>query len=195
MTVSSRLPPWPVNLPVLTSMTTIASVRSITSEPPLGSQTLRSSALASCSSIRYVAKTSTSLVQRCRRGARSGATCETYPWIVCHASSPLTMTLEKSSLKMSRTTRTVMSGSPYSSDGALEPPPFLAFFWMSSHCAWSRSTSLRSSSSLAPSAAVRTMTPASSGTIFLRMVFSRARSVSGSLRLMPVIEPSGTYTR
>ncbi len=109
--------------------------------------------------------------------------------MVCHASSPLTMTLEKSSLKMSRTTRTVMSGSPYSRVGAL---PLFAFFLISSHCACRRSTSRRSSSSLAPSAAVRTMTPASSGTIFLRIVFSRARSVSGSLRLMPVIEPSGT---
>ena len=52
VTVSSRLPPWPVNFPVLTSTTVIASVRSMTSEPPLGSQTLRSSALASCSSMR-----------------------------------------------------------------------------------------------------------------------------------------------
>ncbi len=52
VTVSSRLPPWPVNLPVLTSITTIASVRSMTSDPPLGSQTLRSSAFISCSSIR-----------------------------------------------------------------------------------------------------------------------------------------------
>ncbi|MCF0091187.1 hypothetical protein B0E37_06307 [Streptomyces sp. MH192] len=110
--------------------------------------------------------------------------------MVDQASSPLTTTLEKSSLKMSRTTRTVMSGSPYSSVGAV--PPFLDFFLISSHCAWSRSTSRRSSSSLAPSAAVRTMTPASSGTTFFRMLFSRARSVSGSLRLMPVIEPSGT---
>ena len=45
----SRLPPEPTNLPVLTSMTVIASVRSMTSEPPEGSQTLRSSALCSCS--------------------------------------------------------------------------------------------------------------------------------------------------
>ena len=54
MTVSSRLPPEPVNLPVLTSTTVIASVRSMISEPPEGSQTLRSSPLAICSSIRYV---------------------------------------------------------------------------------------------------------------------------------------------
>ena len=39
------------------------------------------------------------------------------------------------------------------------------------------------------------ITPAFSGTIRRRMSFSRARSVSGSLRLMPVIEPFGTYTR
>ena len=76
VTVSSRLPPWPVNLPVLTSTTTIASVLSITSEPPLGSQTLRSSAFISCSSIRYVAKTSTSEVHLDSRSARSGATCD-----------------------------------------------------------------------------------------------------------------------
>ena len=36
VTVSSRLPPEPVNLPVLTSTTVIASVRSMTSEPPDG---------------------------------------------------------------------------------------------------------------------------------------------------------------
>ena len=52
VTVSSSEPPEPVNLPVLTSMTVIASVRSITSEPPDGSQTLRSSAFAICSSTR-----------------------------------------------------------------------------------------------------------------------------------------------
>ncbi len=111
--------------------------------------------------------------------------------MVSQAWSPLTMTLEKSSLKMSRTTRTVMSGSPYSRLGELVEICF-DFFWISSHCACRRSTSRRSSSSLAPSAAVRTITPASSGTIFLRICFRRARSVSGSLRLMPVIEPSGT---
>ena len=52
VTVSSRLPPEPVYLPVFTSTTVIASVRSITSEPPEGRYTLRSSALAICSSIR-----------------------------------------------------------------------------------------------------------------------------------------------
>ena len=67
VTVSSRLPPAPVNLPVLTSTTVIASVRSMTSEPPDGSHTLRSSALASCSSTRYAAKTSPSPSQRSSR--------------------------------------------------------------------------------------------------------------------------------
>ena len=41
-------------MPVLTSTTVIASVRSMTSEPPEGSHTLRSMALAICSSMRYV---------------------------------------------------------------------------------------------------------------------------------------------
>src|SRR6201995_2130196 len=36
VTVSSRFPPWPVNLPVFTSTTVIASVLSMTSEPPAG---------------------------------------------------------------------------------------------------------------------------------------------------------------
>ncbi len=67
-----------------------------------------------------------------------------------------------------------------------------AFFWMTSHCAVSRLTSRVSSSSEAPSDAVRMITPASSGTIRLRMSLSRVRSVSGSLRLMPVIDPPGT---
>ena len=74
VTVSSRLPPEPVNLPVLTSTTVIASVRSMTSEPPEGSHTLRSIALAIASSMRCSAKTSLSLVHFSRRSARSGAT-------------------------------------------------------------------------------------------------------------------------
>ncbi|SIN00184.1 Uncharacterised protein [Mycobacteroides abscessus subsp. abscessus] len=52
VTVSSRLPPEPVNLPVFTSITVIASVRSMTREPPEGRNTLRSRALARPSSIR-----------------------------------------------------------------------------------------------------------------------------------------------
>ena len=56
-------------------------------------------------------------------------------------------------------------------------------------------TSWASSSSEAPSAAVRTMTPAFSGMTCLRICLSRVRSVSGSLRLMPIIDPPGTYTR
>ena len=94
----------------------------------------------------------------------------------------------KSSVNRSRTTLRVRSGSPYSSCGALP----LAFCSMSSHCAFSRFTSRVSSSSLAPSAAVRTMTPAVSGTISLSSVLSRLRSVSGSLREMPDGGPSGT---
>ena len=96
--------------------------------------------------------------------------------------------LVKSSVNRSRTTLRVRSGSPYSSCGALP----LAFFSMSSQRALSRSTSRVSSSSLAPSAAVRTMTPAVSGTISLSSVLRRLRSVSGSLREMPLVVPSGT---
>ena len=47
-TVSSRFV-LPTFLPVFTSMTVRASVRSMMSEPPEGSHTLRSSALWSCS--------------------------------------------------------------------------------------------------------------------------------------------------
>ena len=65
------------------------------------------------------------------------------------------------------------------------------FFSIASHCAASRDTSRDSSSSVAPSAAVRTMTPAFSGMTFLRICLSRLRSVSGSLRLMPVIDAAG----
>ena len=63
---------------------------------------------------------------------------------------------------------------------------------MSAQRAVSRSTSRVSSSSEAPSAAVRTITPALSGTISLSSVLSRVRSVSGSLREMPLVVPSGT---
>jgi hypothetical protein len=71
-------------------------------------------------------------------------------------------------------------------------PPFSALVLMTSHCACRRRTSPEISSSEAPSAAVRMMTPASSGTTFFRIFFRRSRSGSGSLRLIPVIEPSGT---
>ena len=74
VTVSSRLPPEPVNLPVLTSTTVMASVRSMTSEPPEGRNTLRSRAFWICSSTRMCSKRSSSSVQRCRRSSRSGAT-------------------------------------------------------------------------------------------------------------------------
>src|SRR5690625_3371944 len=63
VTVSSSVPPEPVNFPVLMSMTVIASVRSITKEPPEGRYTLRSKALAICSSMRYSAKRSVSFLQ------------------------------------------------------------------------------------------------------------------------------------
>lgn len=52
-----QVAPEPVNLPVLTSITVMASVRSMTSVPPDGSH-LRSIALASCSSMRCTANTS-----------------------------------------------------------------------------------------------------------------------------------------
>ena len=64
-----------------------------------------------------------------------------------------------------------------------------------SHCAVRRWTSRVNCSSVAPSAAVRTITPLDSGSTSLRMRFRRARSVSGSLREMPFIAPPGTYTR
>ena len=64
VTVSSRFPPEPTNLPVLTSTTVMASVRSITSEPPDGSQTLRSSAFSICSVMRNSSNASRSPVVR-----------------------------------------------------------------------------------------------------------------------------------
>ena len=54
----SRLPPVPVNLPVFTSITVIASVLSMISELPDGRNTLRSRPLAICSSSRYSVKRS-----------------------------------------------------------------------------------------------------------------------------------------
>ncbi len=74
MTVSSRLPPDPTNFPVLTSTTVMASVRSMTSEPPEGSQTLRSSAFSICSLTRWWSNESFSPEYVCTRSMRSGAT-------------------------------------------------------------------------------------------------------------------------
>ena len=84
-----------------------------------------------------------------------------------------------------------MSGSCDSAAGADFDFCALRIF---SHWARRRSTSRVSSSSLAPSAAVRTITPASSGMTCFMIFFSRARSGSGSLREMPVIDPPGTST-
>ncbi len=50
-------------------------------------------------------------------------------------------------------------------------------------------------SSLAPSAAVRTITPCPSGRTFFMMVFRRVRSSSGRRRLMPDTLAFGTKTR
>ncbi|SKF63973.1 Uncharacterised protein [Mycobacteroides abscessus subsp. abscessus] len=66
--------------------------------------------------------------------------------------------------------RTVWAGSLYSSCGA---EPCLTFFSMDSHCALSRVTSRISSSSEAPSAAVRTITEASSSIRLPRMSLRR----------------------
>ena len=109
--------------------------------------------------------------------------------MISQPSSPETMSLAKSSLKTSRMTRTVRSGSPCSRAGA---EAVLAFFSIASHWAASRVMSRSSSVSAAPSAAVRTITPACSGVTFLRMDLRRVRSFSGSLRLMPVIDAPGT---
>ena len=74
-------------------------------------------------------------------------------------------------------------------DGA---EPLLDWALMCSHWAVRRCTSRVSCSSVAPSAAVRTITPLDSGSTSLRIFFSRERSVSGSLREMPEVLPSGT---
>ncbi len=79
-TVSSRFD-RPTFLPVLTSMTVRASVRSMMSEPPEGSQTLRSSAFSSCSWTWYRSNSGQPLVLGARssstRSASSGATAST----------------------------------------------------------------------------------------------------------------------
>ena len=121
----------------------------------------------------------------------------TYSLMVCQALEPETISLRKSSLKTSRTTRKASSGSPFSSSGALPEPRLTAstFFWICSHWAVRRCTSAASCSSVAPSAAVRTITPCPAGTTCFKMRFRRPRSVSGSLREIPVIDPPGTSTR
>jgi hypothetical protein len=91
-------------------------------------------------------------------------------------------------------TLTRTSGSSYSATAA---PAFLP--WISTALAsisvqrsCRRLTSERMSSSLTPSEAVRMITPASAGTTSRRISLRRWRSVSGSLRLMPVDEAPGT---
>ena len=84
--------------------------------------------------------------------------------------------------------RTVRSGSAYSCCGTW---PDFTFFSSTSHCAFSRLTSRTSSSSLAPSAAVRTMTDDSGSISSSRMPFNRRRSPSGSLREIPDRWPPG----
>ena len=198
VTVCSRLPPAPVNLPVLTSTTVIASVRSITRVPPEGSQTLRSMALASCSSIRCTAKMSGPSPPAgsyfVSFDNNSGATPSTYPVIVSQAASPETMSPEKSSLNRSRITLTRTSGSSYRATAAPARLPLTssAFSAIVAHRSCSLVTSARMSSDFTPSDAVLMITPASAGTTSRRISLSRWRSVSGSLRLIPVEEAPGT---
>ena len=108
------------------------------------------------------------------------------------ASSPSITSFWKSSLKTSRTILMRRSGSLCRRAGAC----WVSTAWsISAHWLVRRWTSSVNCSSVAPSAAVRTITPASSGSTSLRIFLRRARSVSGSLRLMPFIDPLGTYTR
>ena len=71
--------------------------------------------------------------------------------------------------------------------------PDFAFLAMSSHCAVSRATS-RAQLLLGGTLGGRAHDDAGAlgHDVALRISLSRVRSVSGSLRLMPVIEPSGT---
>ena len=71
-------------------------------------------------------------------------------------------------------------------------PVFSAFSLTTSHWACSRRTSRSSASCVTPSEAVRMITPASLGTISRSRSFSRLRSTSGSLRLIPAAPPEGT---
>ena len=128
-------------------------------------------------------------VQRFNRSDRLGALSARYCTNWSPALSPDTTNDSKSALKMSRTMRKARSGSECSLAGAFD---FLELAWMRFQVSDSCSTSRVRSSSLAPSAAVRTMMPAPSGTIRRRMLRNRLRSLSGSFRLIPVMEPSGT---
>ena len=78
VTVSSRLPPEPVNFPVFTSITVMASVRSMTRVPPEGSHTFRLRAFFNCSSTRSASNASwpswASRSNFSSRSRRSGAT-------------------------------------------------------------------------------------------------------------------------
>ena len=96
---------------------------------------------------------------------------------------------------MSRTTRIATSGSPCSSFGRLPCQNSSRLALMRSHWRTRLSRSLTIASSLAPSAAVRIITPMSFGAIFETMPLRRERSRSLSLRLTPVMPPDGTSTR
>ena len=92
----------------------------------------------------------------------------------------------------SRITRTTSVGSWYTSDGALARD---ATFEICSHWARSRSTSRRSSTSVAPSAAVRTINPASGGRRPSSTRRSRLRSSSGRRFEIPYVSGwPGTMT-
>ena len=98
----------------------------------------------------------------------------------------------KSSLNMSRTTRMSRSGSSYTSVGAGALGVALAAFALDDLPLRGQAVDVAFEVGLAtPSAAVRMITPDSSGTIRLRISLSRLRSVSGSLRLIPVAPPRG----
>ena len=126
---------------------------------------------------------------------KSGAIVSRYSSIRPYTRSPSTIILEKSSLKMSRTTRIATSGSPCSSFGRLPCRNSSRLAVMRSHWRTKLSRSLVIASSEAPSAAVRMITPMSFGATFDTMFLRRERSRSLSLRLTPVMPPDGTSTR
>ena len=116
------------------------------------------------------------------RSESSGAIASTYAFTSSYIAGSSMTTARYSLVNSSRITRTTSGGSRYSSVPGFDRD---ASSEICRHWSCSRARSRASSSAVAPSAAVRTISPAFSGRIPSSTLRSRLRSSSGSRLEMP----------
>ncbi len=182
--------PFPVNLPVFTSIDTSASVGSITRWPPDLRRTARLKASWMPSSTPYLSKRGIEPSCRWTRSRSSGSTLLTYSTISLWAALESTRKASNLSLNRSRITPLISLASRCTAVGAFCER---ARFWILVHRSRSRVSSRSSFSCVTSSPTVRTMIPPlSSGRIRWAILRSLARCSRPSiLRLTPTRDDWG----